>query len=56
MARGRYTQGELGTVLGLSQPSISARMRGDIAWDVDELAKISAWLEVPLSELIASPA
>jgi len=56
MARGQHTQGELATVLGLSQPSVSSRLKGDVAWDVDELAKVAQWLDVSLSELIASAA
>ena len=43
-------------VLGLSQPSVSSRLKGDVAWDVDELAKVASWLDVPLAELIASAA
>lgn len=56
MARGQRTQGELAAVLGLSQPSVSSRLKGDVAWDVDELAKVASWLDVPLAELIASAA
>ena len=56
MARAQHTQVELASILGLSQPSISSRMKGDVAWDVDELVKIAAWLDVPLSDLIARAA
>jgi len=56
MARGHRTQSELAAELGLSQPSVSARLKGEVPWDVDELAAVASWLDIPLAELVASAA
>lgn len=56
MARGHRTQSELAAELGLSQPSVSARLKGEVPWDVDELAAVASWLDIPLAELVSSAA
>lgn len=56
LARNRKTQRDLSEVLGISQPQISARMNGDIAWDVNELAAIADWFGVPVTALIGEAA
>lgn len=56
MARSRRTQGDLAEALGVSQPQVSARLAGRVDWSIDELAAVSTWLDVPLSELIRDAA
>lgn len=56
LARNRKTQRDLSELLGISQPQISARMNGDIAWDVTELAAIAQWLGVPVADLVKDAA
>lgn len=40
--------------LGFSQPYMSRRMRGDVPWRVDELTQIATFLNVPVTELLAT--
>ena len=56
LARRRHTQGELAEALGISQPQVSARLHGRIAWSVDEVAVVARWLDVPMSALIRDAA
>lgn len=56
MARRGVTQAKLAAALGLSQPSVSARLRGVTPFDVDELHTIAAFLGVPLSDLLPADA
>lgn len=51
MARKKVSQTELATHLGLSQTSVSARLGGRIAFDINELHAIASFLGVPLSAL-----
>lgn len=55
---GRYNkrQRELAEVLGISQPQVSARLRGDVAWSVDDLATIAQWLGISPADLIGDAA
>lgn len=46
MARARMTQTELALVLGLTQSAVSKRLRGKIAFSVDELEKVADALGV----------
>lgn len=52
MARKGYSQAELARMLGMSQTGISKRLRGETPFDVNELARISAVLGVPLGTLL----
>lgn len=54
MARRGVSQVKLAAALGLSQPSVSARLRGITPFDVDELHAVAAFLGVPLSALLPS--
>lgn len=54
MARNNATQTDLAEVLDLPQSSISARVRGRVPFRLDEIELLSAFLDVPLSELIPS--
>jgi transcriptional regulator with XRE-family HTH domain len=46
MARARMTQTDLAVVLGLTQSAVSKRLRGKIAFSVDELEKVADALGV----------
>ncbi len=56
LARSRKTQRDLSELLGISQPQVSARLRGSVVWDVDEIAAIAQWLGVPVSDLVRDAA
>jgi transcriptional regulator with XRE-family HTH domain len=51
MARRGVTQEAVGKALRLSQPAVSKRLRGDVPFDINELATIAALLDVPLERL-----
>lgn len=53
MARAGIGQVQLAARLGLSQTAVSSRLRGVVAFNVDELAAVARVLEVPLSALVA---
>jgi len=55
MARRLVSQSDLARELGLSQMAVSRRLRGDIPFDVDEIARAAVYLEVPLSVLMPEP-
>lgn len=40
MVKHGETQIELGKLLGLSQPSISRKLKGEVGWTLDEVDKI----------------
>jgi len=48
----RITGAELARRLGRSQSSISRRLIGDAAWDVDELAAVARALDVDILEIV----
>lgn len=52
LAREGKAQAFVVEVLGLSQPAVSRRLRGELAFDVDELSRIAAALGVSLATLI----
>jgi transcriptional regulator with XRE-family HTH domain len=52
MGRRRTSQKELGAVLGMSQPTISGRMRGEVVFNLDELEKIATHFDVPITDLL----
>ena len=56
MARQGRTQRELAEMLGVSQPTVSARLSGRRDFTVAELRRISKWLGVPLRTLITEVA
>lgn len=51
MARQRVSQTELARALGMTQPGVSRRIRGDVSWSADELIRVAATLGVPVAEL-----
>lgn len=52
MARIRMTQTALAAVLGLPQSAVSNRLRGKVAFSIDELEKVSAALGVHPAALL----
>jgi len=52
LARKRISQRQLANLLGLTQPVVWRRLRGDVAFSVDELQAVAEALEVPVSSLI----
>lgn len=52
MARARMTQTDLALALGLTQSAVSKRLRGKIAFSVDELEKIADVLGVHPATLL----
>lgn len=51
MARRGMMQQELATTIGLSQPGLSKRLRGAVAFDVDELAAVATALDIAPADL-----
>ncbi len=56
LARSHRTQADLAALLGVSQPQVSARMRGEVPWRVDELVRVAEWLDVRPSVLLGDAA
>lgn len=52
MARRKVSQVALANHLGLSQASVSARLAGRVAFDINELHAIASLLQVPMTDLI----
>jgi transcriptional regulator with XRE-family HTH domain len=56
LAYRRLTQSELAEVLGISQTQVSARMRGEVRWTVNDLYLVAEWLDVAPSALLQAAA
>jgi transcriptional regulator with XRE-family HTH domain len=56
LARHGRSQGDLGQALSRSQPYVSRRLSGKVAFGVDEVEQIATWLGVPVSALIGQDA
>lgn len=54
LARRDVTGVELTAPLSLNRNSVYARLRGEMPWNTDELAKVAAFLGIPLATLFAS--
>ena len=50
VARQRRSQGDLAAKMGWKQPYISRRLVGEVAFDIDELARLADELGVPLEQ------
>lgn len=55
--RGRMgvTQAQLAQVLNVSQPSISAKLRGKTPFDLDEIERLAAFFGITPAHLLGSP-
>lgn len=51
MARAKVTQSTIGLLLGVSQSGVSARLRGETPFNVDELLLVANYLEVGMADL-----
>lgn len=51
MARRGISQSAIGQLLGISQASVSSRLRGATPFNINELVAIAAYLDVPLAVL-----
>lgn len=56
MARRGVSQTALAERLGMTQTAVSTRLRGKVAFNVDELAAVAEALEIPVARLMAEPA
>lgn len=52
MARRDVSQVKIAENLGMSQAAISSRLRGRTPFDINELAAIADYLEMPISGLL----
>lgn len=52
LARHSRSQADLGQALGRSQPYVSRRLNGKVAFGVDEVERIAVWLAVPVAALM----
>lgn len=52
MARQRVNQREVAKILGVSQPQVSQRLRGEIAFDTEELEKLARAFQVSASQFV----
>ena len=52
LTKRRCTQTDLARALGVTQPAISARLRGSVAFDINELVAVAEFLDVPLPSLL----
>lgn len=52
MARKQRTGVELARYLGITQTTLSRRLTGRTAFDLDEIALVAEWLELPISVLV----
>ncbi|MHB8185773.1 MAG: helix-turn-helix domain-containing protein [Dermatophilaceae bacterium] len=53
MARRDVKQEGLAKALGMTQPSLSMRLRGRTRWTIQDLVIVSKTLDVPVSVLLA---
>lgn len=52
LARRGLSQADLSRAIKVAQPQVSKRLRGVIAFDINELTAIARFLEIPLSDLL----
>lgn len=52
MGRRQISQTALAEAIGISQPGVSKRLKGSVAWTLPELTKVAEVLETPLAALI----
>ena len=52
LARRRMSASELGRRIGVTQPYISRRLTGEIAFDLDDLQRIADAMEVTIADLL----
>jgi len=55
MGEHRCSQKALGIYLDLSQGSISNRLNGSVPWSIDEMDRVAAKFDVPITRLLPDP-
>ena len=55
MARRGVRQQDLAERLGITQPSLSSRLRGRTRWTINDLVVVAETLNVPVSVLLTPP-
>lgn len=51
-ARQRVSQRDLAKVLGVSHATLFRRFSGEVAFDVEELAAVANYLDIPMASLL----
>ena len=52
MWRNKVTQTALAGVLGIGQPGVARKLRGERPFTIDELLAVAAYLNLPITELV----
>lgn len=52
MARQRFSQRKVAEILGISQPQVSQRLRGEIAFNTRELEMLAIAFRVPAAQFV----
>lgn len=52
-ARRRISQAKIAAHLGMSPTALSRRFCADLPFDIDELAAVAAFLDVPITDLVS---
>ncbi|MGN6245160.1 MAG: helix-turn-helix domain-containing protein [Motilibacteraceae bacterium] len=52
MARRGLSQTDVAAILGVSQVSVSARLRGKVAWRIDDLTALARHFGMPVADLL----
>ena len=55
LGRNDQTQRDLARALGWTEVKLSRRLRGTVAWTLDEIELIASTLDIPRSQLIDPP-
>lgn len=55
MGRRRLNQGDLAAALGKSQPYVSRRLSGEVAFDTDDLFRLADLFKVAVHRLLGDP-
>ena len=53
--RQRATRKDLSRVLGVTGSMVTRKLRGDVTWSLEDILKTSAWLGVPVADLLPTP-
>lgn len=51
MGRRRVSQTALSAAMGMSQSALSRKLRGYVPWDIDDMAAIARFFDVPVTAL-----
>ncbi|WP_194385153.1 helix-turn-helix domain-containing protein [Microbacterium luteum] len=54
-AEKRFTQGAIAQALGIARSSVAERLAGRVSFTADEILKLSAAMDVPVSRFFPEP-